>query len=88
MQAYAACLSIIAHEQIPCMLCWCVPAVSALFVYTEVESASMRPFLQERGPFSELQTALVLYECLKVIASCHVSLHASILGLVTVLIKS
>jgi serine/threonine protein kinase len=29
--------------------------------------------LQERGPFSELQTALVLYECLKVIASCHVS---------------
>ena len=29
--------------------------------------------LQERGPFSELQTALVLHECLKVIASCHVS---------------
>ena len=29
--------------------------------------------VQERGPFSELQTALVLYECLKVIASCHVS---------------
>ncbi|KAL3149169.1 hypothetical protein ABBQ32_002002 [Trebouxia sp. C0010 RCD-2024] len=27
--------------------------------------------LEERGPFSELQTALVLYECLKVIASCH-----------------
>ena len=34
----------------------------------------MRYFLQERGPFSELQTAMVLYECLKVIASCHVSL--------------
>lgn len=30
--------------------------------------------VQERGPFSELQTALVLYECVKVIASCHVSL--------------
>ncbi len=29
--------------------------------------------VQERGPFNELQTALVLYECLKVIASCHVS---------------
>lgn len=29
--------------------------------------------MQERGPFSELQTALVLYECLQVIASCHVS---------------
>lgn len=29
--------------------------------------------LQEHGTFSELQTALVLYECLKAIATCHVS---------------
>lgn len=41
----------------------------------------MRLLLQERGPFSELQTALVLYECLKVIAACHVSLIASTLAL-------
>ncbi len=27
--------------------------------------------LQDRGPFSERQTAAVLYECLKVISTCH-----------------
>ena len=40
--------------------------------------------MQERGPLSELQTALVLYECLKVIASCHVSTSTPVCLLGTV----
>lgn len=43
-------------------------------VYLVMELCSggdLERVLEERGPFSELQTALVLYECLKVIASCH-----------------
>lgn len=43
-------------------------------VYVVMELCSggdLERVLEERGPFSELQTALVLYECVKVIASCH-----------------
>lgn len=43
-------------------------------VYVVMELCSggdLERILEERGSFSELQTALVLYECLKVIATCH-----------------
>jgi len=66
-----SCTICIGHLTLSLMICASVLSIVQYVCWMFSSLSFMN--VQERGPFSELQTALVLYECLKVIASCHVS---------------
>jgi len=66
-----SCTICIGHLTLSLMICASVLSIVQYVCWMFSSLNFMN--VQERGPFSELQTALVLYECLKVIASCHVS---------------
>jgi len=66
-----SCTICIGHLTLSLMICAAVLSIVQYVCWMFSSLSFMN--VQERGPFSELQTALVLYECLKVIASCHVS---------------
>jgi len=66
-----SCTICIGHLTLSLMICASVLSIVQYVCWMFSSLSFMN--VQERGPFSELQTALVLHECLKVIASCHVS---------------
>lgn len=66
-----SCTICIGHLTLSLMICASILSIVQYVCWMFSSLSFMN--VQERGPFSELQTALVLYECLKVIASCHVS---------------